>query len=179
MKCVDEVLCGYGFYQVLLRVIDLYDGDTHIDECVKKEFTINVIQTLDNVVTLYRRAYNNHLPRLLHEPYPRQLLAVLLATHSRNRECLLFAGNDSYEQWPVRVFLDEFYNLKPRYNIPNSLQSSCRIDEERKIIETCHICVNRCPEITEPAYQKFIFYVPHSEVSSFHGFHVFKWTNLQ
>lgn len=46
MKIVDDILLGAGLYAELLKLIDQYDGDTHIDIEMKQTFTRSVIQPL-------------------------------------------------------------------------------------------------------------------------------------
>lgn len=170
MKCVDEVLRGFGFYSVLFQLIDSYDGDTHLNEDVKKDFTTNVIQPLNEIIRRYHLNAEHigfgHL-RLR----PKQLLAIVLATCSSSRHSILFCGKDSYLQFPVRTYINTFYQLKER---ENHRSYSCRISEERKIIEVCYASLYHLPpELFVNEYQKFVFYG--LRYVRFCGFKVFDW----
>lgn len=140
-----------GFYSELFKLIDQYDGDTHMDTKMKETFTKNVIQPLGSLHESFVSVSFQICGDEVYYDSPKQMLALVLATHPKHYS-LWCSGDDCDVQWPLRVYVDRFYNLTlgPYARI--------RLNEKDKIIEFCASNLTFPGEFWDPAYQKFIFY---------------------
>lgn len=68
MKVVDDLLfMTAGFYSELFKLIDQYDGDTHMDVPIKEAFTKNVATRITTRVVCFCFFQNMWKPTVLSE----------------------------------------------------------------------------------------------------------------
>lgn len=148
MKAVDDVLIQFGFYPVLLNIIDGYDGDSHTDAHFKDRFSSNVVRPLEQ---LMRDDFQLDLT-------PKQLLAITIIVHSRRS--ILLCGSNTFEQGPVTYYARIHGNILTVANYYRDIYIPPLKDPKME----CY-----------PEERILVCYAPRAAISGFPGFRVFDW----
>lgn len=153
MKLVDDVLICAGLYRPLLKLIDEYDGDTHMDAEIQRIFRN---MTLEPFRYVAREFQTNH-----HSISPKQLLFIVLASDPTHRQSIACYGS-SDQSFMVAFINRRFFPGQPLFSAPIYLRSDLRI------VAIFAPSLKRNPGFVwylhDPTYRKFIFHASPQDV---------------
>lgn len=175
MKLVDDVLKHAGLYDVILKLIDAYDGDTHMDWTFRTGFHVFVLAPFVRMIEEFRVFASQDTSRPLGPILPRYVLYLVVASPlSVTKQSIMFSC--SRHSAKIHHQIMDFVLREYRHNNTCRLwtyNGSLLYDADQKILIADYENRHHCPEAQHPETRYLIFNAPPTATrTNFKMFHI-------